>query len=127
MPYYPSITVRVSQDLEAAITARRKSLGYPTDAAYLRAVVRQDILDLPCHRAGLAVQEGPAWRRDVMDAALLAHLQNQLARGGGGGRDDQGESPLTADNNRHVKPDGCFRGRRMLVSSVTRGNWGGLR
>ena len=83
MPYYPSITVRVSQDLEAAITLRRKSLGYPTDAAYLRAVVRQDILDLPCHRAGLAVQAGPAWRRDAADAALLRRVQNSVSTGGG--------------------------------------------
>lgn len=95
---------------------RRKSLGYPTDAAYLRAVVRQDLLELPCHQRALAVQQGPAWRRDAVDAALLAHLQNQLARAGGGG----GGVKLGCATHAGVQV-GFFSYRRGAVTQGQRG------
>ena len=71
----PQHTIRLSDDLDAALLLRLQSLGYSGLPAYLRAVARQDLIDLPCHQRAQKIQAAPPLHRDEVDAELLRHVR----------------------------------------------------
>lgn len=68
-------SIRLPDDLAAAADKRAEQLGYANFTAYLKAVIRQDILNQGNHAIGRTIAALRPEARDKVDAGLLESMQ----------------------------------------------------
>jgi hypothetical protein len=68
-------TYKVGSDLDDAAELRAKEIGYASGAAYLKALLRYDILCRATHHVTIPWSMLPLEDQDKIDAALLARAR----------------------------------------------------
>lgn len=78
----PTHTIKTSPDLDAAVKARAKALGYSSVSAYYKGLARYDMLVQGPHTMTLPWAALPLAEQDEIDAKVLRLTQSGVGERG---------------------------------------------